>query len=77
MMTRKTRELYDAVIDNIMSVYEEHYSDVYLNVERLMSDFEKPSNIPASRPSWDVNVLVAGSIIFGSKSFHYYGRPSG
>ena len=41
MMTRKTRELHDAVLDKIMSVYEEHQPDVYLNLERLISDFEK------------------------------------
>ena len=41
MMTKKSRELYDVVLEKIMSVYEELYPDVYLNIERLMSDFER------------------------------------
>ena len=41
MMTKKNRELYDVVLEKIMSVYEELYPDVYLNIERLMSDFER------------------------------------
>jgi hypothetical protein len=40
LMNTKTRELYDAVLDKILTVYEERYPDVYLNVENLMSDFE-------------------------------------
>ena len=39
-MNKKTRLLYDAVLDKILTVYDDLYSDVYLNVERLMSDFE-------------------------------------
>jgi hypothetical protein len=39
-MNTKTRELYDAVLDKILTVYEERYPDVYLYVENLMSDFE-------------------------------------
>ena len=39
-MNKKTRLLYDAVLDNILTVYDDLYPDVYLNVERLMSDFE-------------------------------------
>lgn len=40
-MTKKTRELYECVLNQILSVYEELYPDVYLNIERVMSDFEK------------------------------------
>ena len=39
-MNKKTRLLYDAVLDKILTVYDDLYPDVYLNVERLMSDFE-------------------------------------
>ena len=39
-MIKKTRLLYDAVLDKILTVYDDLYPDVYLNVERLMSDFE-------------------------------------
>lgn len=41
MMTKKTRLLYDAVLEKILSVYDELYPEVYLNVECLMSDFEE------------------------------------
>ncbi|KZS21185.1 Uncharacterized protein APZ42_011937 [Daphnia magna] len=40
LMNKKTRQLYDAVLDKILTVYDDLYPDVYLNVERLMSDFE-------------------------------------
>ncbi len=40
LMNKKTRELYDAVLDKILTVYDERYPDVYLKVEKLMSDFE-------------------------------------
>jgi len=39
-MNKKTRMLYDAVLDKSLTVYDDLYPDVYLNVERLMSDFE-------------------------------------
>lgn len=41
-MNKKTRQLYDAVLDKILTVYDDLYPDVYLNVETLglMSDFE-------------------------------------
>lgn len=39
-MNRKTRLLYDKVMEKIIEVYDERYPDVYIKVENVMSDFE-------------------------------------
>jgi hypothetical protein len=59
-MKKKTRELYDTVLEKILSVYDELYPDVYLNVERLISDFERAIQ-DSRKQAWDVCVSAAGS----------------
>ncbi|KZS20892.1 Uncharacterized protein APZ42_012304, partial [Daphnia magna] len=41
LRTRKTRALYDVVLDNIQSIYDGLYPDVNLCVEKVMFDLEK------------------------------------
>lgn len=39
-MNRKTRILYDAVMARILDAFDERYPELFLNVERVMSDYE-------------------------------------
>ena len=62
LMNMKTRELYEAVLDTILTVYDEPYPDVYFNVEKLMSDFEKPFNLSMNKHLWDAQPSAVGFI---------------
>ncbi len=40
-MSRNTRALYDAVFARILDAFDERYPELSINVERVMSDFER------------------------------------
>jgi hypothetical protein len=39
-MNRKTRELYDLVMQKVLDVFKEDFPHLTINIERTMTDFE-------------------------------------
>jgi hypothetical protein len=63
LMNKNTRELYDAVLDKILTVYEERYPNVFSTWRILCQILKTPYSLPVNKPLWDVHASAVGFIM--------------